>query len=69
MAARVAKESPDLYYEIQSLNEYGGESLRALQTAVQELVNVVASGDSAAFTAIMNRGRAYFDVRAAARAR
>jgi hypothetical protein len=35
---------------------------------VQELVNVVASGDSAAFTAIMNRGRAYFDERAAARA-
>jgi chorismate mutase/prephenate dehydrogenase len=68
VAARVAKESPELYYEIQSLNDYGGESLRALQTAVQELVNVVASGDAAAFTAIMNRGRAYFDVRAAARA-
>jgi chorismate mutase/prephenate dehydrogenase len=68
VAARVAKESPDLYYEIQSLNEYGGESLRALQTAVQELVNVVASGDAAAFTAIKNRGRAYFDERAAARA-
>ncbi len=27
VASRVAAESPDLYYEIQSLNDYGGESL------------------------------------------
>jgi chorismate mutase/prephenate dehydrogenase len=69
VAARVAAESPELYYEIQSLNDYGGESLRALQSAVQKLVSVVETGDAAAFTAIMNRGRAYLDVRAAARAR
>ena len=31
VAAKVAAESPDLYFEIQSLNEYGGESLDALQ--------------------------------------
>jgi len=68
VAARVAAESPELYFEIQSLNEYGGESLRALQSAVQKLVTVVASGDASEFTAIMNRGRAYLDVRAAARA-
>jgi len=30
VASRVAAESPDLYFEIQSLNDYGGESLLAL---------------------------------------
>ena len=30
VASRVAAESPDLYFEIQSLNEYGAESLLAL---------------------------------------
>ncbi len=68
VASRVAAESPDLYYEIQSLNQYGGESLLALQQAVERLVTTVKSGDAKEFTAIMNRGRAYLDVRAAARA-
>jgi chorismate mutase/prephenate dehydrogenase len=68
VAAKVAAESPDLYFEIQSLNEYGGESLKALQQAVQRLVTAVKDGDAAAFTALMSRGRAYLDVRAAARA-
>jgi chorismate mutase/prephenate dehydrogenase len=68
VASRVAAESPELYYEIQSLNQYGGESLLALQQAVQRLVTTVKAGDAKEFTAIMNRGRAYLDVRAAARA-
>src|SRR5471032_2550347 len=68
VASRVAAESPDLYYEIQSLNDYGGESLEALQNAVQRLVATVKSKNATEFTAIMNRGRAYLDVRAAARA-
>jgi chorismate mutase/prephenate dehydrogenase len=68
VAGRVAAESPELYFEIQSLNEYGGESLQALQQAVERLVAAVKSRDAGEFTAIMNRGRAYLDVRAAARA-
>jgi chorismate mutase/prephenate dehydrogenase len=68
VAGRVAAESPDLYFEIQSLNEYGGESLLALQQAVERLVTTVKTKDAANFTALMNRGRAYLDVRAAARA-
>jgi hypothetical protein len=50
------------------LNEYGGESLLALQQAVERLIASVKTGNSGEFTAIMNRGRAYLDVRAAARA-
>lgn len=68
VASRVAAESPDLYFEIQSLNDYGGESLLALQQAVEQLVTAVATRNAGAFTALMNRGRAYFDVRAQARA-
>src|SRR4029077_20933800 len=37
VAARVAQESPDLYYEIQSLNDYGAESLEALSQAVEQI--------------------------------
>jgi chorismate mutase/prephenate dehydrogenase len=68
VASRVAAESPDLYFEIQSLNEYGAESLLALQQAVERLVSAVKTGNAGEFTALMNRGRAYFDVRAQARA-
>jgi chorismate mutase/prephenate dehydrogenase len=68
VASRVAAESPDLYFEIQSLNEYGEESLLALQQAVDRLITAVRSKNAGAFAALMNRGRAYFDVRAQARA-
>jgi chorismate mutase / prephenate dehydrogenase len=67
VASRVAAESPDLYFEIQSLNQYGAESLTALREAVGRLVTAVQSKDADAFTALMHRGRAYFDVRAQAR--
>jgi chorismate mutase/prephenate dehydrogenase len=68
VASRVAAESPDLYFEIQTSNTYGGESLQALQKAVEGLVATVRTKNLREFTAIMRRGRAYLDVRAAARA-
>jgi len=68
VAGRVAAESPELYFEIQSLNEYGSESLQALRAAVERVVSAVRDKNAAEFTAIMNHGRAYLDVRAAARA-
>ncbi len=68
VASRVAAESPELYFEIQSSNDYGSESLLALQKAVEQLVATVKTKNAQEFTAIMSRGRAYLDVRAAARA-
>ncbi len=44
VATRVAAENPDLYYEIQSLNDYGVESLNALQAAVEPAVPLRARG-------------------------
>jgi chorismate mutase/prephenate dehydrogenase len=67
VASRVAAESPELYYEIQSLNEYGGESLEALRQAVDRLAEVVHSRDAEAFGRLMKRGREYLEFRAATR--
>jgi chorismate mutase / prephenate dehydrogenase len=59
VATRVAQESPELYYEIQSLNDHGAESLEALAQAVERLRTAVLSQDHDAFVALMRRGRDY----------
>ena len=61
VASLVARENPHLYFEIQHLNEYGGESLAALATAVERLREVVTSGDSQGFVELMESGASYFD--------
>lgn len=63
VATRVAQESPDLYYEIQSLNDYGAESLEALTKAVERIRSAVLSQDHDAFAALMRRGRDYLEDR------
>jgi chorismate mutase / prephenate dehydrogenase len=63
VATRVAQESPDLYFEIQSLNDYGAESLEALAQAVERLRTAVLSQDHDAFAALMRRGRDYLEDR------
>ncbi|MGH8138237.1 MAG: prephenate dehydrogenase/arogenate dehydrogenase family protein [Steroidobacteraceae bacterium] len=63
VASRVAQESPELYYEIQSLNDYGAESLEALSQAVERLRTAVVSQDHDAFVALMQRGRDYLEDR------
>ena len=63
VAARVARENPDLYFEIQTLNDYGTESLTALLYAVERLRSVVRAGDAAGFAALMERGHAYLQGR------
>jgi chorismate mutase/prephenate dehydrogenase len=68
VAARVAAESPALYFEIQRLNEYGTDSLEALSSAVARLRHLVATGDAAGFEELMLKGRAYVAERAAVRA-
>jgi chorismate mutase/prephenate dehydrogenase len=63
VAAKVAQESPDLYYEIQSLNDYGAESLEALSRAVERIRTAVIARDHAAFVALMRQGRDYLEDR------
>ncbi|HTJ46653.1 MAG TPA: prephenate dehydrogenase/arogenate dehydrogenase family protein [Kofleriaceae bacterium] len=63
VAGAVARENPDLYFEIQHLNDYGTESITALLYAVERLRSVVRAGDADGFRALMERGRAYLDQR------
>jgi chorismate mutase/prephenate dehydrogenase len=59
VATNVAEESPELYYEIQTLNDYGAESLQALSAAVERLRTAVASRDFATFRTLMEQGLTY----------
>lgn len=59
VATKVAGDNPELYFEIQNLNDYGKESLQALRDAVEQVWQSVATGDSAQFVGMMRRGREY----------
>jgi chorismate mutase/prephenate dehydrogenase len=59
VATKVASENPEMYFEIQSLNEYGRESLQALRSSVERLWQAVANGDAGSFIGLMQRGREY----------
>lgn len=61
VASKVVQENPHLYFEIQSLNDYGTESLAALLYAVERLRSVVRAGDEEGFAAVMERGREYLE--------
>jgi chorismate mutase/prephenate dehydrogenase len=65
VATRVAQESPELYFEIQALNDYGSESLEALAQAVERLRSAVLSQNFEAFESLMRRGREYLEDRRA----
>ena len=67
VATRVAGENPDMYFEIQSLNAYGEESLSALRAAVERICSSVHERDSRSFVEMMRRGHEYLQVRLAAR--
>ncbi len=64
VAARVARENPHLYFEIQSLNPQGIHALEDLVKAVQRLADIVRAGDEPAFVELMEQGRRYLAQRA-----
>jgi chorismate mutase/prephenate dehydrogenase len=61
IARKVAQENPNLYFEIQSFNEYGIEALTGLASAVNQISSVVRSGDETSFVDLMSTGRAYLE--------
>ena len=63
VADRVVHDSPQLYFEIQSLNDFGAESLTALLSAVDRLRSIVRAGDEASFVSLMQHGREYLEGR------
>ena len=63
VAALVARDNPHLYYDIQTLNEYGGTALEALTEAANTLRRLVETRDQAGFVALMESGRRYLEDR------
>ena len=63
VARRVALDNPHLYFEIQSLNEFGPESLHALRDAVERILALVADRDEDGFVELMRSGREYVAMR------
>ena len=63
VAKRVANDNPKLYFEIQTLNDYGTESLSALLYAVERVRSLVRAGDEEGFAMLMEKGRAYLAAR------
>ena len=63
VARRLAGENPHMYFEIQSLNEYGDVALRELVQAVERVRKTVEAGDENAFVALMSAGRDYLKSR------
>ncbi len=61
VARKVAEENPALYFEIQSLNEYGFVALDKLSGAVERLRTAVREGDESSFSDMMAAGRVYLE--------
>jgi len=62
VASRVATDNPQLYFEIQTLNEYGKAPLEALREATGRIQELVETNDEEGFVALMEAGRAYLDL-------
>jgi chorismate mutase/prephenate dehydrogenase len=59
VASLVANDNPKLYFEIQTLNEYGHTSLNALKLATEKILSLVETCDESGFVDLMNAGRDY----------
>ncbi|HMB74732.1 MAG TPA: prephenate dehydrogenase/arogenate dehydrogenase family protein, partial [Gammaproteobacteria bacterium] len=63
VARRVALDNPHLYFEIQSLNEFGIEPLNALRNAIGCIIELVGARDEDGFVELMRSGREYVAMR------
>ncbi|MEC7386533.1 MAG: prephenate dehydrogenase/arogenate dehydrogenase family protein, partial [Gemmatimonadota bacterium] len=59
VARSVAEDNPYLYFEIQSLNEFGSESLDALSSALSQLLTVLKDTNEEGFYSMMKKGEQY----------
>ncbi|MCU0634050.1 MAG: bifunctional chorismate mutase/prephenate dehydrogenase [Gemmatimonadaceae bacterium] len=64
VAARVVRENPHVYFEIQACNDYGLDALGALRASMERLEAIVRARDEDAFVAQMARGAAFVAGRA-----
>ncbi|MDH3439854.1 MAG: prephenate dehydrogenase/arogenate dehydrogenase family protein [Gammaproteobacteria bacterium] len=63
VSGAVARDNPRMYFEIQSLNDFGMDPLDALCDSAARIRDVVASGDEEGFVELMQKGREYLATR------
>jgi chorismate mutase / prephenate dehydrogenase len=63
IANNVAEENPHLYFEIQSLNPYGDESLQQLASVIDNMRHLIRVKDQKSFTKLMQDGYNYLTLR------
>lgn len=61
VASLVARDNPHLYFDIQTLNDYGASALEALRAATERIQGLVAARDEAGFVELMANGRRYLE--------
>ena len=57
----VTKENPNLYFEIQHLNDHSIKTIEELNRVIQEITDVITMGSEDNFVKIMNSGKKYFE--------
>jgi chorismate mutase/prephenate dehydrogenase len=63
VASLVARDNPYLYFDIQTLNDYGTAALHALRSATERIQRLVEGRDEAGFVELMAAGRRYLEKR------
>ena len=63
VASGVARDNPQLYFEIQALNRFGDAPLSALVDAARRIRELVETNDEAGFVSLMEAGRHYLAAR------
>jgi len=57
LCAAVVRESPDVYYEIQSRNPFSAAAIERLRAAIDRVAAAIAARDSTAFAQLMHEGQ------------
>ncbi|GAA4822786.1 T-protein [Marinicella pacifica] len=63
IAANVTHENPDLYYEIQKLNQYSPTIINALDDTINRLKSILHNNHQQAFVHLMHQAREYLTIR------
>jgi chorismate mutase/prephenate dehydrogenase len=64
VATLVARDNPHLYFDIQTLNDFGTAALKGLRAATERIEQLVQDRDEAGFVELMAAGRRYLENRA-----
>ncbi len=61
IAANVSRENPEVYFEIQHLNDFSSDALRSLEEATLQFISTVRAGDSGQFIDQMKAGQKFLE--------